>query len=258
LFGNDPENLKRAISFIEPLQPDFIDLNMGCPVKKIVSKGAGAALIQNPPLMASLAKAAVEASVIPVTVKTRIGWDLSCINIDEIALRLQDTGISALTIHGRTKSQMYSGLADWNVIARVKNNPQISIPIIGNGDIVTAQQAVEYPQKYGVDGVMIGRGSFGNPFIFKQISQMRDGIEPQPIDIDLRVDTVKNHFVKSSQWKGLNKTIFEIRKHYTGYFKHFPDFKPFRYRLMLAVSRAEVFEVLDEIREHYRDYLPEV
>ena len=253
IFGNKPDNLKRAIAMIEPLKPDFIDLNMGCPVKKIVSKGAGAALIQDPELMAKLAKTAVEASTIPVTVKTRTGWDLSNISIYETALRLQDSGIAALTIHGRTKSQMYSGEADWDVIARVKNDNRIFIPIIGNGDISTAQQAIEYPKKYGVDGVMIGRACFGNPFIFNQIQQLRKGLIPEVIGIEERVATVKKHFLLSAQWKGLNKTIYEIRKHYAGYFKHFPDFKPFRMKLMLAMSQIEVFEVLDEIILKYGD-----
>jgi nifR3 family TIM-barrel protein len=253
IFGNKPENIQRAIHLIEPLQPDFIDLNMGCPVKKIVSKGAGAALIQYPELMAQLAKAAVGSSSIPVTVKTRIGWDLSNISIHDTALRLQDTGISALIIHGRTKSQMYSGEANWNVIAEVKNNSKLHIPVIGNGDITTAEQAIEYPGKYGVDGVMIGRATFGNPFIFRQIRELRAGKQPELITIDERIATVKQHFMLSAQWKGLQKTIFEIRKHYAGYFKHFPDFKPFRMKLMLALSQTEVFEVLDEIAEKYAE-----
>lgn len=251
LFGNKPDNLKRAIEMIEPLQPDFIDLNMGCPVKKIVSKGAGAALIQYPNLMAELARTAVNASNIPVTVKTRIGWDLSNISIDDTALRLQDTGIAAITIHGRTKSQMYSGEADWNVIARVKNNPAIFIPVIGNGDIISAQQAIEFPKKYGVDGVMIGRACFGNPFIFRQITELRNGIDPEPVSIEERIETIKQHFQLSAQWKGLNRTIYEIRKHYAGYFKNFPNFKPYRIKLMLALSQFEVFEILDEIQLKY-------
>jgi tRNA-dihydrouridine synthase B len=252
LFGNNPDNLKRAIHMIEPLQPDFIDLNMGCPVKKIVSKGAGAALIQFPELMAELARAAVKASSIPVTVKTRTGWDLNSISIHETAVRLQDTGIAALIIHGRTKSQMYSGEANWDVISEVKNDQRIVIPIIGNGDIVTAQQAIEYPEKYGVDGVMIGRATFGNPFIFREISELRQGKEIQPVSIDERIETIMQHFTLSAQWKGLNRTIYEIRKHYAGYFKNFPNFRPFRMKLMLALSQNEVFEILEEIRDHYQ------
>ncbi len=251
LFSNNPENLKRAIEMIQPLQPDFIDLNMGCPVKKIVSKGAGAALIQYPKLMAELAKTAVDAGNIPVTVKTRIGWDLNSISIYENALLLQDTGIAALIIHGRTKSQMYSGEADWNIIAEVKNDSRIFIPVIGNGDIVTAQQAIEFPETYGVDGVMIGRASFGNPFIFREISELRQGKEIQAVSIDDRIETIKRHLQLSAEWKGLNRTIYEIRKHYAGYFKHFPNFKPFRMKLMLAQSQIEVFEILEEIRGHY-------
>jgi tRNA-dihydrouridine synthase B len=252
LFGNNPDNLKRAIHMIEPLQPDFIDLNMGCPVKKIVSKGAGAALIQFPELMAELARAAVKASSIPVTVKTRTGWDLNSISIHETAVRLQDTGIAALIIHGRTKSQMYSGEANWDVISEVKNDQRIVIPIIGNGDIVTAQQAIEYPEKYGVDGVMIGRATFGNPFIFREISELRQGKEIQPVSIDERIETIMQHFTLSAQWKGLNRTIYEIRKHYAGYFKNFPNFRPFRMKLMLALSQNEVFEILEEIRDYYQ------
>jgi len=251
VFGNKPENLKRAIAMIEPLRPDFIDLNMGCPVKKIVSKGAGAALIQNPALMAELAATAVKASDIPVTVKTRTGWDLSNISIHETALRLQDTGISALVIHGRTRSQMYSGEANWDIIAEVSNQPQMHIPVIGNGDIITAEQAIEYPKKYGVAGVMIGRGSFGNPFIFNQIKELRAGLIPSIISIDKRIETVKQHFMLSAEWKGMHRTIFEIRKHYAGYFKGFPNFKPFRIKLMLAITQSEMFDVLEEIRNYY-------
>ncbi len=255
IFGNNPKNLQKAIGMIEPLQPDFIDLNMGCPVKKIVSKGAGAALIQDPKLMATLAETAVRSSNIPVTVKTRIGWDFSNISIHQTALRLQDTGISALIIHGRTKSQMYSGEANWNIIAEVKNHQQMHIPIIGNGDIVSPQQAIEFPIKYGLDGVMIGRSTFGNPFIFRQIIDLRNGHFPKEISIQQRVKTIKQHFMLSAQWKGMTRTIYEIRKHYAGYFKGFPNFKPYRIKLMLALSQTEVFEVLDEIESKYKDTL---
>jgi len=251
LFGNDPEKIKRAIDMILPLQPDYIDLNMGCPVKKIVSRGAGAALIQTPDLMVKIAKAAVEASDIPVTVKTRTGWDQGNISIHENTLRLQDTGIVAITIHGRTKSQMYGGLADWNIIAEVKNDPAIWIPVIGNGDITTPQQAIEYPTKYGVDGVMIGRASFGNPFIFRSIRNLRDGYDPEIFDVNERIEALKNHFLLSSEWKGLRRTIFELRKHYSGYFKGYSDFKSLKMKLMIAQTQVEVFKILEEIRSVY-------
>jgi tRNA-dihydrouridine synthase B len=258
LFGNNQDTLKQAIDFIAPLQPNFIDLNMGCPVKKIVSKGAGAALMKDPPLMAKLVKAAVDSTQIPITVKTRIGWDFDNINIFDTALMLQDAGAALLTIHGRTKTQMYRGEANWDVIAQVKNNPKLHIPIIGNGDIVTAQQAVDFPQKYGVDGVMIGRAAFGNPFIFKHIQDIRNGKELTIISLEERIETIKSHFILSAQWKGLNKTVYEIRKHYSGYFKNFPNFKPYRQKLMLAQSQVDVFDVLDEIKHdiQFQNTLP--
>lgn len=254
LFGNNPETLASAIKLIEPLQPDYIDLNMGCPVKKIVSKGAGAALIKTPDLMIKLAEAAVKATNIPITVKTRTGWDESSKNIMDIALRIQDTGISALTIHGRTKAQMYQGLADWNIIAEVKNNPNIFIPIIGNGDIDSPEKAIQLQQQSGVDGLMIGRASFGNPFIFRQIKELIEKGEYKTTSLRERVDTCKMHIEYSANWKGHNRTILEVRKHYSGYFKNFTNFKPFKLKLMLAKTKEEVFEILDEVYEFYSKF----
>lgn len=253
LFATDPVKLTEAIQLIEPLHFDMLDLNMGCPVKKIVSKGAGAALLKDIPLMIKLSEAAVRAAKVPVTVKTRTGWDHSNRNIAEIALRLQDVGIAALTIHGRTKVQMYQGEADWEIIAQVKNNQSMHIPIIGNGDITTAEQAVHYQKKYGVDGIMIGRAAFGNPFIFKQIRALQAGNTIPIISTDERAETLKRHFELSTEWKGFGRTVFEIRKHYGGYFRHYPNFKSFRMKLMQAMTKDEVFEILDEVKQLYNN-----
>ncbi len=251
LFGNNPETLKQAIQLIARLQPDFIDLNFGCPVKKIVSKGAGAALLNDIPLMEKLAKTAVNASEIPISVKTRTGWDMNNRNIKEIALKLEQTGISAITIHGRTKAQMYSGTADWGIIAEVKHHSGIQIPVIGNGDINSAEKALEYHNKYQLDGLMIGRATFGNPFIFKQTKDLFSGKEPSEIDIKIRINTCKKHLDMTIQWKGENKTVNEIRKHYSNYFKGLANFKLYKQRLMLAKSQIEIIEILDEIEEYF-------
>jgi tRNA-dihydrouridine synthase B len=247
LFGNNPDTLKQAIQLIAPLRPDFIDLNFGCPVKKIVSKGSGAALLNNIPLMETLAKTAVNASNIPVTVKTRTGWDMNSRNILEIALRLEQTGIAAITIHGRTKAQMYSGEADWNIIAEVKHKSEIKIPVYGNGDITSAEKALYYHQQYQLDGLMIGRATFGNPFIFSQIKEILSRSDVSNIDIKKRIAICKKHLDMTIQWKGEHRTIFEIRKHYSNYFKGLANFKPFKQKLMLAKSQKEIIEILDEI-----------
>lgn len=251
LFATDPTTLAEAIKIIEPLNPDFIDLNMGCPVKKIVSKGAGAALLKNPDLMCKLAKAAVSATNIPVTVKTRTGWDESNKNILDIALKIQDTGIAALTIHGRTKSQMYQGKADWNIISEVKNCNKIYISIIGNGDIDSPEIAVKLEKETNVDGLMIGRAIFGNPFLFRQIKELRETGYYKPITLEEKILTCKLHLKYSAKWKGEIKTILEIRKHYSGYFKSLPNFKPFKIKLMSVKTEQEIIEILDEISAYY-------
>ncbi len=251
IFSSNTESLKGAIEIAEYLKPDFIDLNMGCPAKKIVLKGAGAALLHNPRLMEKLAKTAVKASNIPVTVKTRIGIDLNNISILENALRLQETGICGLIIHGRTKSQLFTGFANWDIISTVKNDSRIFIPVIGNGDITTARQAIDYQKKYGVDGIMIGRASIGNPFIFRQINELRKGFVPGDISTVERIETLKKHFCLSVKWNGLKKTLLDVRKHYSGYFKHFNNFKKYKQMLMSAQTQNEIFDVLYLIESKY-------
>lgn len=251
IFTSTPDNLKQALEIIEPLRPDFIDLNMGCPMRKIVSKGAGAALLRTPEMMIRIAETAVKSTPLPVTVKTRIGWDFDSIIIHELALRLQDTGIATLIIHGRTKTQLYGGQVNWDIIASVAQNPHIQIPIIGNGDINTVEQAVTYPQKYGVAGVMIGRAAIGNPFIFKQISIYRATGQLYIPDINERIDTLKEFIIQSIAWKGLKRTIFETRKHYSKYFAGLPHFKPFKLQLMNALTECELFDIFEEIRMFY-------
>jgi len=251
LFGNAPNIIAEAIKYVELLNPDFIDLNCGCPAKKIISKGAGAALIKDIPLMVAIAKAAVNATDIPVTVKTRIGWDKNSITITDIALRLQDAGISALTIHGRTKSQMFQGEANWEEIAKVKQHRDIKIPIIGNGSINSAEKGINYINKYDVDGIMIGRATLGNPFIFRDIKNL---IQNKPVNkpsLKEHIDVCKKHLLLAAQWNGKNRTVFETRKHYSNYFKYLENFKPFRIKLMTALTLEEVFEVMDEICEYY-------
>ncbi len=252
LFGSDVETMGRCAEIASRARPDLIDINYGCPVKQVACRGAGAALLQDIPKMARMTDAVVKSTHLPVTVKTRLGWDDNTKNILDVAERLQDVGIQALTIHGRTRAQLYKGDADWTLIGRVKENPRITIPIFGNGDIDTPEKAVEYKNRYGVDGVMIGRASIGYPWIFNDIKHFiaTGQHRPAPTVAD-RVDVCRQHLDFSVRWKGERAGIFEMRRHYTNYLKGLPDVKPFRSRLVLADSVAELHDILHEVMAHY-------
>ncbi len=252
IFGAEKRSMIEAVKIIEKFQPDFIDINYGCPVKKIVSKGCGAGILLQPEKMFELTKAVVEATELPVTVKTRLGWDENNINIVENALRLQDAGIKALAIHGRTRKQMYKGTANWEWIKKVKEHPDIEIPIIGNGDIDSPKKAHEFFNKYNTDGLMIGRAAIGNPWIFKQIKHFfKTGEILPPPTITERVKTTLRHLKMSVEWKGEKTALLEMRKHYANYFKGLPGIKPYRIRLVKADSVAEIEDVLNEILENF-------
>jgi nifR3 family TIM-barrel protein len=255
IFGGDEEAMSMSAKIVEAVNPDLLDINFGCPVKKVVCKGAGAGVLKNVELMVRLTKAVVSSTSLPVTVKTRLGWDDSTINIEEVAERLQDVGIKALTIHGRTRCQLYKGTADWLNIARVKNNPRINIPIFGNGDINSPEKAVEYKNRYGVDGIMIGRAAIGYPWIFNEIKHyMQTGEHLPAPSIQQRIDVIKQHLHLSVNWKGKVVGINEMRRHYTNYLKGLPNIKEFRLRLVTLNEPELIDEVLDEIIEKYGDY----
>lgn len=255
IFGGDEEAMAMAAKIVDATRPDLVDINFGCPVKKVVSKGAGAAVLKDIGLMVRLTKAVVNSTSLPVTVKTRLGWDHDCINIEEVAERLQDVGIKALAIHGRTRCQLYKGSADWNPIARVKENPRIHIPIFGNGDIDTPEKALAFKNKYGVDGVMIGRAAIGYPWIFNEIKHyIKTGEHLQPPTIQQRVEVIRQHLKQSVQWKGMFAGINEMRRHYTNYLKGLPNIKEFRLKLVTLSGAEEVDEVLQEIISYYDGY----
>jgi nifR3 family TIM-barrel protein len=250
IFGGDDESMGLAAKIVDATQPDIVDINFGCPVKKVVCKGAGAGILRDLPQMVKVTKAVVDGTHLPVTVKTRLGWDDNSKNVMEVAERLQDVGIQALAIHGRTRAQMYKGEADWTLIAEVKNNPKINIPIFGNGDIDSPEKALAYRNKYGIDGIMIGRAAIGYPWIFNEIKHYFKTGEHLPIpDMSERVRVVKKHLLRSVEWKGDKVGIFEMRNHYTNYFKGISHFKPYRLRLVMANSYEEVVEILDEVSE---------
>ncbi len=254
IYGNDVSAMVEAAIRAEAASPELIDINFGCPVKKIARRGAGSGMMRNVPLMVEITEAVVKAVKLPVTVKTRLGWDDQSKNIEEIALRLQDVGIEALTIHGRTRAQMYKGEADWTLIGAVKNNPQIRIPIIGNGDIDTPQKAREAFDRYGVDAIMVGRATYGRPWIFRQIRHYLDTGEllPQPSVIE-RVALAKHHLERSIAFKGPRVGIFEMRRHLSSYFKGLPSFKETRLRLVTTDDPDELYALLDEIAERWCD-----
>lgn len=257
IFGHDTNSMIRATEIAEQANPDLIDINFGCPVRKVTGKGAGAAMLRDVPKMIEITEAVVKATRLPVTVKTRLGWDEESKNIVEVAEQLQDTGIAALTIHGRTRAQLYRGVADWTLIGEVKNNPRMSIPIIGNGDITGAEVALEMRNRYGVDGLMIGRAAIGNPWIFREIKQyFHDGSMPPTPDIKDRVEVCKQHLLHSAQYKGERRGMFEMRKHYTNYFKGFPNFKPFKMKLMGTEEVETVVNILEEIKAYYLSTSP--
>lgn len=252
IFGNNVEAMVNAAKVAEQAGPDFIDLNFGCPVRKIVNKGGGAALLQDLPLMLSITESVVKAVSVPVTVKTRLGWDESSKPIVQLALWLQDAGIQALTIHGRTRAQMYGGKADWSLIGEVKRHPGIRIPIIGNGDVVDGPSAMAMQEQTGVDGIMIGRAAVGNPWIFNNIrSSLTGKTSYNDPGIEEKLRVCRLHLSESVLWKGEKTAILEMRKHYSRYFKALSDFKPFRMKLMLAHTYPEVEEILDQIGKAY-------
>ena len=252
IFGGDEEAMALSAKIVATVRPDLVDINFGCPVKKVVSKGAGAGVLKDIDLMVRLTKAVVRSTDLPVTVKTRLGWDESSINIEEVAERLQDVGISALTIHARTRSQMYKGHSDWSYIAKVKNNPRIHIPIFGNGDIDNPEKALEYRNKYGVDGIMIGRAAIGYPWIFREIKHyFATGELLSPPTIADRVAAARNHLIWSVEWKGERQGVLEMRRHYANYFKGLPNFKEHRQRLVTLDSAAETVTALEEIVAKY-------
>ncbi|MCX6293384.1 MAG: tRNA dihydrouridine synthase DusB [Sphingobacteriales bacterium] len=255
IFGGDEEAMAMSARICETVNPDLVDINFGCPVKKVVSKGAGAGVLKDIDLMVRLTEAVVKSTNLPVTVKTRLGWDEQSKNIEEVAERMQDVGVKALAIHGRTRAQLYKGEADWSLIAKVKNNPRMHIPIFGNGDIDSPQKALLYKNRYGVDGIMIGRAAIGYPWIFREIkSYLKDQTILPPPTLAERIEVCKKHLHKSIDWKGPIVGINEMRRHYTNYLKGLPGIKEFRYRLVTLNSPQEINEVLDEITAHYSDY----
>lgn len=252
IFGGDEEAMGLAARIVDTTNPDIVDINFGCPVKKVVCKGAGAAVLKDIDLMVRLTKAVVNSTRLPVTVKTRLGWDNNSKNIEEVALRLQDIGIQALSIHGRTRVQMYKGEADWTLIAKVKENSRIQIPIFGNGDIDSPQKALEYKNRYGVDGVMIGRAAIGYPWIFREIKHyLATGTVLEPPTIAERVDVCRKHLFGSVNWKGQKLGILEMRRHYASYLKGLSHVKEFRNRLVSTEDLSEIEAILQEIEQHY-------
>jgi nifR3 family TIM-barrel protein len=252
LFGSEIEHMMMSAEIATQVNPDLIDINYGCPVKNVACRGAGAALLQDIPKMVKMTQAVIKSTHLPVTVKTRLGWDDDTKNVPDVAERLQDIGIAALTIHGRTRVQMYKGVADWTLIGEIKRNPRIHIPIFGNGDIDSPEKAMAYRRQYNVDGVMIGRASIGYPWIFREIKHyMATGEKLAPPTIAERVEVCKQHLDFSVRWKGPKVGIFEMRRHYTNYFKGIDNFKPFRMRLVEAGSYEETIAILDEIAEQY-------
>ncbi len=255
VFGGDEEALAMSARIVETVQPELLDINFGCPVKKVACRGAGAGVLKDIDLMVRLTDAVVKSTNLPVTVKTRLGWDDASLNIEEVAERLQDVGIRALSIHGRTRAQMYKGHADWTLIAKVKNNPRIHIPIFGNGDIDSAEKALEYKNRYGVDGIMIGRAAIGYPWIFKEIKHFLETGEhlPSPT-VENRVAVCRKHLTESLSWKGAVVGINEMRRHYANYLKGLPNIKDYRNRLVTLKLPEEINEVLDEIEKEYAGF----
>ena len=252
LFGGQEEAMEEAARIAEAAGPDLIDINYGCPVHKVVNKGAGACLLTDVDKMVRLTAAVVKAVKLPVTVKTRLGWDDRTKNIRDVALRLQDVGIQALTIHGRTRAQLYKGPADWTLIGEVKNDPRIHMPIFGNGDIDSPEKAKEYQARYGVDGVMIGRASIGHPWIFNEIKHyLATGTHLPAPTMDMRVDAAREHLERGIAWKGLHEGVVEMRRHYGNYFRGLPDFKQWRLRLCTENDPARVLDLLEEVRGAY-------
>jgi len=254
IFGSNIESMREATEIASQAGPDLIDINYGCPVKNVACKGAGASLLKDVDKMGKMTKAVVDATHLPVTVKTRLGWDDNSNNVYEVAERLQDVGIKALTIHGRTRSQMYKGQADWSLIRDVKRNPRVAIPIFGNGDVDSVEKAANWRLEYETDGIMIGRAAIGYPWIFREIKHFFNTGEilPGPT-ISERVEVCLTHLAKSIAWKGEKTGIFEMRRHYSNYFKGTPNFKEYRMKLVSLEDVATIFEVLEEIKGNYNE-----
>ncbi len=255
IFGAKLDSMLQAVDIVEKSNPDIIDINYGCPVKKVVSKGAGAGILKDICLMESLTKAIVERTNLPVTVKTRLGWDHDSIKIVEVAERLQDIGCKAIAIHGRTRAQMYKGDADWSYIQKVKNNPRMHIPVFANGDINTPERAMYIRDNLGLDGAMIGRASIGNPWFFNEVKHyFKTGLHKQLASIKVRAAVAKRHLEMSVAWKGERLGVYETRRHYSNYFKGVENFKPFRQKLVTTESSAEIYDILDSISEKFAEY----
>lgn len=255
IFGSELEPMMQSAEIVEAAGPDILDINYGCPVHKVACKGAGAGILQDIPKMVKLTEAVVKSTRLPVTVKTRLGWSESTKYIVEVAERLQDVGIQAISIHGRTRQQMYKGEADWSLIAAVKNNPRMHIPVFGNGDVDSPEKAVEYRDKYGVDGIMIGRASIGYPWIFNEIKHfMNTGTHLPPPTLSERVDAALQHLKMGLEWKGQKLGVLEMRRHYASYFKGLHGFKEFRIKLVTEDRAEDVIEVLEHIRAEFADY----
>ena len=252
IYGHIPEAMVEAAKMAEEAQPSFIDINFGCPVNKIANRGAGSGMMRYPDKMIDITRRVVEAVKLPVTVKTRLGWDDNSKIIVDLAEKLQDTGIEALTVHGRTRAQLYKGEADWTLIGDIKRNPRMRIPIIGNGDITTDIQAKEAFERFGVDGIMIGRATYGRPWIFREIRHFLDtGEHMPPLTVAEKVDLAKRHLLKSLEVKGERVGVLEMRRHLSAYFKSLPDFKPIRMKLVTEDSHIELLNILDQIKEKY-------
>jgi tRNA-dihydrouridine synthase B len=254
IFGSEIDSMKEAAEIATSAKPDIIDINYGCPVKKVACKGAGAGILQDIPKMVEMTAEIVKSTHLPVTVKTRLGWDDNTKYIYEVAERLQDVGIKALSIHGRTRKQMYKGEADWTLIGEIKNNPRMHIPIFGNGDIDSPEKAKEYKERYNVDGIMLGRASIGYPWIFNEIKHyLNTGSKLLPPTIEQRVDVCKRHLEFSLKWKGEFTGIVEMRRHYSNYFKGIPHFKDYRTRLVSSDNQVEILATLDEVVDAFGD-----
>ena len=255
IFGSEINSMIKATQLCEEVHPDIIDINYGCPVKKVACKGAGAGILQDIPKMVSLTKEIVNATSLPVTVKTRLGWDDSSKYIVEVAERLQDVGIKAISIHGRTRAQMYKGEADWSLIAEVKNNPRMHIPVFGNGDIDSPQKALEYKNRFGVDGLMIGRASIGNPWFFNEVkTYLNEGFIIPEHSLQEKLEVVREHLDFSIRWKGERLGLLEMRRHYARYFKGIQDFKKYRTQLVTIENKEELFSLLNTIEEQFLIY----
>jgi nifR3 family TIM-barrel protein len=256
IFGANIDSMLRSVEIVEASKPDIIDINFGCPVKKVVCKGAGAGILKDIPMMVKLTEEMVKHTSLPITVKTRLGWDHDSIKIVEVAERLQDVGCAAISIHGRTRAQMYKGDADWAPIAAVKNNPRMHIPVFGNGDVNTPERAVEMRDQYGLDGAMIGRASIGNPWFFNQVKHfIKTGTHLPSPTISERVEAARRHLEMSIAWKGEVLGVLETRRHYTNYFKGIPNFKEYRTRMVTSNASEDVFATLADVKRDWSEYV---